>query len=130
MLNELINSYVQHKYSFDELKKICDAENKEIKKAMKEAGVNKYTVGGYVAKYQVQKRETMNEEMLLDMFRVLNSRDLTLGIIKTKEYIDYSALESAIYNGKIPSEMIADMDKAREVTEVEVLRITRAKEED
>ena len=123
-LKELVLLYAHTKAEMDDYKKLCDKHNKEIKKLMSEQNLNKFEADEYTANYQVQKRETMNEDMLLQIAHSYNLNN----IIKTKEYIDFDELESAIYKGDISPDILAEMNKAREIKEVEVLKITKAKE--
>ena len=50
-----------------------------------------------------------------------------LDIIKSKEYVDMDALESAIYKGLIPTDVLMKMDSCRETTDICTLRVTKAK---
>ena len=124
-LENIILNYSKHKEELEVVKKVVDRENKEIKSQMKALGQTEIYAGEYKAKYYIQKRESMDEDMLINMFSQLNDKDPSLGIIKTKEYIDFDALENAIYNGKIPQKMLAEMGKARSTKEVEMLKITK-----
>ena len=94
---------------------------------MKDFVVTKYEVGDYRASYNISTRETMNEEMLL---QILGGGAREMGIIKTKEYVDFDALEKAIYDGLISNETIVEMDKAKEVKEVVTLRVTKVKKKE
>lgn len=125
-LDELIPQYAENKSELDSYKKICAKENAEIKSLMKDFALQKYETDDYKVSYSIQKREKINEDILLDVLKNDNS-DLfiQLGIIKTKEYIDFDALEKAIYDGHIGTETILEMDKAREITEVETLRVSK-----
>ena len=125
-LDELIPQYAQNKSEMESYKKICDRENAEIKSIMKSFVVQAYQAGGYKASYSVSKRESMNEEMLLQIAHMHGIPE----IVKTKEYIDYDALEHAIYNGQISDEVLMEMDKAKEVKEVVTLRIAKVKNEE
>lgn len=124
-LDELIPRYAENKSLLDDYKKICDEENKQIKDMMEEGS---YEANGYKATKSVQHRETMNEDKLLDIMR--NHKDLAevCELIKTKDYIDMDALESAIYKGKISNDILMEIDKCREVKEVVTLRISKVKE--
>lgn len=124
-LDTLIPQYAQNKSELDSYKKICDEENKQIKDIMSALNLEEKEVGAWIAKYYVQKRESMNEEMLLDIAHNEGIPE----IVKTKEYIDFDALESAIYNGKISSEVLAKMDNAKEVKLVPTLKLVKAKKE-
>lgn len=123
-LTKLIPQYAQNKAELDSYKKICDSENAQIKSIMKDLVLHHHEAGGYKATYVVQKRETMNEEMLLKIAHHFHIPE----IVKTKEYIDFDILEKAIYDGKISEEILLEMDKAKEVKEVAILKVTKIKE--
>lgn len=123
-LDTLIPQYAANKAEMDDYKKICDRENAEIKSIMKDFVVSSYEASGYKATYSVSERTSMNEEMLLDIAHNYNIP----GIVKTKEYIDYDALEKAIYDGEISEEILLEMDKAKTVKEVVTLRVSKVKQ--
>ena len=125
-LDTLIPRYAANKAELDSYKKICDKENAQIKEVMKSFVVQNYEAGGYKASYSVSKRESMNEEMLLQIAHMHGIPE----IVKTKEYIDFDALEHAIYNGLISDEVLMEMDKAKETKEVVTLRISKVKNEE
>lgn len=128
-LEELIESYGIHKSEADDLKKICDKENKNLKSILKDRGLETSSSENWVVKYIIQNRESINEEMLLDILnKDWSVTSEMLGIIKTKQYIDFEALEKCIYKGQVPQEMVLTIDKAREVKQVETLRISKKKE--
>lgn len=122
-LDELIPQYASNKNEMDAYKKLCDKENAEIKSIMKDLALQKYEAGEYKATYTISKRETMDEEILLEIAHQFGIPE----IVKTKEYIDFDALENAIYNGKISPEILTEMDRARSVKEVITLRISKKK---
>lgn len=123
-LDSLIPQYVFNKGEADSYKKICDKENAKIKSIMTEFDLSNYEVAGYKATKSVSERETLNEEMLLQIAHQHGISE----IIKTKEYVDFDALEKAIYDSKISKEILLEMDKAKEVKEVITLRVTKIKE--
>lgn len=124
-LDEIIPAYAENKALLDDYKKICDAENKQIKEMMEEGS---YEAGGYKATKSVTVRETMNEDKLLDILKQNYAVNQKLGIIKTKEYIDMDALENAIYKRQVTQEMLMEIDKCRETKEVVTLRVSKVKE--
>ena len=125
-LLQLIPEYGNHKAKLDEYDKICKTENAEIKRIMSEEGINNISSGGYKVSYSVSERQTMNEDKLLALLQDKVSAES--GIIKTKQYVDMDALESAIYNGSIPKEVIIAMDNCREKKQTVSLRISKVKE--
>lgn len=122
-LDTLIPDYAEHKAELDKYKKLSDAENKKIKELMVD---NVYIVGGYKATKSIATKESINEEKLLD---VLKQYDISYGagIIKTKEYVDMDALESAIYRGDVDKDILMEIDKCRESKETITLRVTAIK---
>jgi len=132
-LDNLILTFAKDKATLDSYKKITDKENAEIKAIMLSEKIPSKEVGEYKATCTVSNRETINEEVLLDIIKhavgtnsvMLSSPDF--GIIKLKEYIDFDALEKAIYDGKIPDETVLEMDKAKESKEVVTLKVTKLK---
>lgn len=124
-LDELIPRYAINKAEADSYKKICDRENAQIKAVMADFAVQQYEAGGYKATYSVSTRESMNEDKLLEIAHIYGIPE----IVKTKEYIDFDALEDAIYNNRISNEILMEMDKAKEVKEVVTLRVTKKKEQ-
>ena len=124
LLNELIPRYAVNKAELDSYKKICEDENKQIKELMQQEKLEDWTIGAVTAKCIVQRRESMNEDILLEIAHKYKLRT----IIKTKEYIDYDALENMLYQGNVSAAIVAEMDKAKEVNDVVTLRLTRKKE--
>lgn len=124
-LEELIVRYGTNKADYDSLKKVVDADNSEIKKLMSEQNINEYSYGGYNAKMTIQNRESINEEKLLTLLGSVDN--LPNDIIKTKSYVDMDVLESAIYNNLIPNDVLIEMNKCREIKQVQTLKITKSK---
>lgn len=123
-LDELIPQYANNKAEMEDYKKICDKENAQIKELMFAEGIDEKEAGGYVAKRIVQHRETMNEAKLLEIAHMHG----LVEIVKTREYIDFDALESVIYNNKLPQSVLLEMDKAKEIKDVVTLKVTKKKE--
>lgn len=125
-LEELIPVYAANKAEMEDYKKLCDRDNRRIKDLMFTKGLDEKEAGGYIAKRIVQHKESMNEAILLEIAHTYGIPE----IVKTKEYIDFDALENAIYNGLIPQDVIVEMNKAKEVKEVVLLKVTKVKKEE
>jgi hypothetical protein len=121
----IIESYIGNKEKEDEYKKKASAENTQIKSIMKELDIVSCETSLGTAKITDQKRETFIEDALIQYLKDNNVAD---DIIKTKEYVDFDALESAIYNERIPEDIVKGMSKCKEVKTVSVLRINKNKE--
>lgn len=123
-LDKLVPQYAQTKQQADTYKKQSDKENAEIKSIMTSLALQHYEAGGYKVVRSVQKRESINEEQLIEIAHKYNIPD----VIKTKEYIDFDALEKAIYDGNISQDVLLEMDKAKDVKHVVQLRISKLEE--
>ena len=127
-LEELIPQYAENKNELDSYRKICDKENAQIKDLMREEGITEKEAGGFTAKYSVTKRESINEEKLLEVLKKYK----VPGIIKTKEYVDMDALEAYLYGADtLSTEFATDLEACTEKTEIVTLRVgvTKKKKE-
>ena len=132
-LDKLIPQYAANKSELDGYKKICDKENAQIKEIMKSFVVTNYEAGDYKANYSVSKRETMNEDILISLFTSVPgfvSVSENYGIVKNKPYIDFDALEKAIYDDKLTQDQLMELNKAKETKEVVTLRVTKVKKKE
>lgn len=129
-LKELIPSYGEHKTEFDILDKQVKEENAEIKKLILESGEMKHEVDGWKASVTVSKRENFNEDKLIKILQSGSEKleDIASVVVKFKPYVDFDALEEAIYRGDIDKDTLLEMDKAKESKEVVTLRISKVKE--
>lgn len=123
-LDSLIPQYAANKREKDGYEKLCAAENTQIKAIMQNFAVQHYEAGGYKAVYSIQRRESVDEERLIEIAHQYGISE----VIKTKEYIDFDALENAIYHGRIPDDVIVEMNSATTVKEIPTLKITKIKE--
>ena len=122
-LDDLIPLYYEHNELVKKHKKVADEANKKIKKIMAEQGITEFATHGLVAKISVSERVDLMEDVLIEKIKELGIK----GIIKTREYIDMDALETALYNGLINPAMLAQAQIKKEVV---TLRIRQEKEED
>lgn len=134
-LKELVESYGMNKKENDDLKKIVDNQNKEIKSLMESNNLKKFESDNYKVSYSVSTRDTIDEELLLSeakTFTIVDGIDLKsaqeVGLIKTKEYVDMDVLESLMYKGGISEEDLMKVDKCRETKEVITLRVSKKKD--
>lgn len=126
-LGELIETYGMNKSELDSYKKLCDDENKQIKQMMKDESLKNYESEHYKASYSISERISFDEDKMIQVVRSYNIPE-SLGIVKTREYIDEDALESAIYNGLIPDDVMDKIKECMTVKEVETIRLTTKKE--
>ena len=132
MLEKLVPTYVETKSMADDYKKQADEWNKQIKSSIKEISdeSQKLEIAGYKVDFQKQERTSMDEDMLMEVFKKHKKMQFAkdMGIIKTKEYIDFDALENALYNGRISEKIVTDMQACEQTKIVEVLKVSKIKE--
>jgi len=121
-LDDLIPLYYEHNELVKKHKKVADKANKEIKKIMAEQDIMEFATNGLVAKVSVSERVDLMEDVLMEKIKELGIK----GIIKTREYIDMDALETALYNGLINPATLAQAQIKKEVV---TLRIRQEKKE-
>lgn len=131
LLDALVPAYALNKGELDSYKKICDRENSQIKDIMTTLALQHYEVEGYKINCVTQHREKLDEDVLISIIRNAPGIEyLKSDIIKTKEYIDFDALEKAIYDGKISDDLLLEMDKAKEIKDVVTLKVTKLKKKE
>ncbi len=130
-LDELVPRYGDEKTEMDRYKKLCDADNAEIKSIMSDLALQHYTAGKYKVTRSVQERESVDEDLLLTLLQNSPEPEIRLsGIIKTKEYVDFDALEAALYKEKLPKSVLLEIDKARTVKLVTTLKVSKVKKKE
>lgn len=122
-LNEIIQYFYEDKKHLDGYKKSTDKYNKEIKELMQELGTTEFgTDTGLIAKMNIQKRESFNENKLIDRLKDLD----IITPIKTIEVVDMEELENVIYNGQLDASKITD---CKQIKEVITLKVSKKKGE-
>lgn len=125
-LDELVPKYGEEKSVMDRYKKLCDMDNKLIKELMEDLALQHYTSDGYKVTRSVQERESMDEELLLSLLKDFPEVQIH-NVIKTKEYVDFDALEAALYKDALPKEILLAIDKARTIKYVTTLKVSKVK---
>lgn len=123
-LGELIEIYGLNKTEYDSYKELCDKENKEIKELMSSENLKNYESENYKVSYSVSERTSFDEDKMIAVIKSYNLPD-TLGLIKTREYIDEDALEASIYSGLIPDDVLEKIKGCMTTKEVETVRLTK-----
>lgn len=122
-LTELIDKYGLNKTEKDAYDKLVKDDGDAIKAMMAKAELKKYSANNFTASYVVQDRSSFDEAKILSLLHAFNIPD-SLGIIKTKEYIDEDALESAIYNNELPEDVINGINDCKIIKNVATLRVS------
>lgn len=124
-LEDLVPVYGEKNTECNALKKVVAELNTKLKTTIKDLKQqNKdIIISGWKCSLTVTEEEKTNEERLLDVLRANN-----VPAIRTQEYVDSEELERLIYAGKVPKEVLLEMNKCIERTTKETLRCTKVKE--
>lgn len=124
-LDSLIPQYFTVNSELTVIKNHRDKINTDIKDIMRDYVLPNYIADGYKATLSISDTVTMDEDILLDILH--KHPTIAFFCVKTKEYVDFDALESLIYKGEIGEDILLEMDKAKKTTTKETLRVTKVK---
>ena len=130
-IDELVEDYGKKDAEIKAIKKIADEEKEQIKDFLASQSERSYSAGGYTVTRVVTETETLNEERLLPILKRYWSSthgSMQCPFIKTMEYIDMDALESAIYQKELTPSVLTEMDTCREVKTTVKLLCKKTKE--
>lgn len=129
-LKVLVQLYGHNKAQLDEIKKVCDSQNNQIKDVMSKYNISEEESEDFKVSYSVQHRESLDEDKLLSLFTsvpaFIKYAD-QYNIVRTREYIDMDALESLLYKEELADELTTELDKCRESKDIPTLRISKKK---
>ena len=106
--DSMVDDYVVAKKRETEAGKITKTLGNQIKTYLSEDNLKEYSTSNYSLKLQIRSSVNFDEELLIEF---LKSEGLTRGLVKKKEYVDFDALESAIYRGKLSEGQVKELDK-------------------
>lgn len=118
-LNLMLTQYYEAKEAEREAAAIAKPLNEEIKSYMLQNKIMEIDESDIDYKVKLTKTEKINwiEPVLIDRLKSLGFTEA----VKTKEYIDYSVLETLIYNKKIKTKTIDDCKTIKETLTLRVM---------
>ena len=125
-LSTAIDKYKESKDKENALKKANNELNENIKAYMQEHDMSSANSEKYTATLSCVKKESLNEELAIEIIKENLGGALLSSVIKQKEYIDEDALEKLVYNGDFD---ITKLAKAKMVKETYTLRVNKKKDE-
>ena len=125
-LSEMIDTYKASKDKENALKKANNEMNENIKTYMQEHDMSSVNSEKYTATLSCTKKESLNEDLAIEIIKENLGGALLSSVIKQKEYIDEDALEKLVYNGDFDINKLA---KAKMVKETYTLRIGKKKDD-
>lgn len=124
-LKTLIDSYKESKDKENDLNKSNKKLNETIKTYMQEHDMTSANSEKYTATLSCTKKESLNEDLAIEIIKENLEGALLSSVIKQKEYIDEDTLEKLVYNGDFDINKLA---KAKIVQSVYTLRVNKKKE--
>lgn len=125
-LSEMIDTYKTSKDKENALKKANNELNENIKTYMQENNMTSANSKNWTATLSCTKKESLNEDLAIEIIKKNLGGALLSSVIKQKEYIDEDALEKLVYNGDFDINKLA---KAKMVKETYTLRVGKKKDE-
>lgn len=129
-LTDLVQSYGEHDSQAKDLKKICDEEKDLIKKELKQADFKNFSSDDFKVSYQVSERVTLDTEKMAEYLQEYwNTKESSpCPYLKTIVVLNEDTLETALYKGELPDEVLEKLNSCRSVKTVETLKCSRIKE--
>ena len=124
-LSKIIDEYKESKDKENALKKVNNALSENIKGYMYDHDMSSADSEKYTAILTKTDKESLNEDLAIELIKENLEGALLNTVIKTKEYIDEDALEKLVYNGDFD---INKLTKAKITKTSYTLRVTRRKE--
>jgi hypothetical protein len=129
-LEKIIDQYQVDNTKKQELEKELKSKNSFIKAKLADLGEDLYETSKSKATITYQNRVSMDDEKVIEILKAnCKAKDLK-SVIKTKEYVDYEALESLIYNGGIAAEKLEEAQTTKVITTLTVKPLKKKEEED
>ena len=121
-LSKAIDEYKESKDKENSLKKANNELNESIKTYMHEHDMTSADSEKYTATLSCTKKESLNEDLAIEIIKENLDAALLASVIKKKEYIDEDALEKLVYNGDFD---ISKLEKAKITKVTTTLRIKK-----
>ena len=125
-LSTAIDKYKESKDKENALKKANNELNENIKNYMHENNITSANSENWTATLSCTKKESLNEDLAIEIIKENLGGALLSSVIKQKEYIDEDALEKLVYNGDFDINKLA---KAKIVKETYTLRVNKKKDD-
>lgn len=123
-LSTAIDKYKESKDKENALKKVNNEMNENIKAYMYEHNLTTADSDNYTATLTRADKESLNEDLAIEIIKENLGGAMLSSVIKQKEYIDEDALEKLVYNGDFDVNKLA---KAKIVKSVYTLRVGKKK---
>lgn len=121
-LSKVIDEYKESKDRENAVKKANNELNEIIKAFMQNHDISSAESEKYMATLSCTKKESLNEDLAIEIIKENLDGALLNSVIKQKDYIDEDALEKLVYNGDFD---ISKLEKAKITKVTTTLRIKK-----
>ena len=123
-IDSLIDEYKASKDKENALKKSNADVSDKIKSYFIDKGIDKHSTDLYTATVTTTNKESLNDELAIEIIKENLGGALLKSVIKQKEYIDKKKKKKLVYNGDFD---ITKLEKAKIVKPVTTLRVVKKK---
>lgn len=128
-LENLIIEYGSKNIQCNALKKEVSTLNANLKDMILKANKENSDIeaGDWTCKLVVSQSEDLDEEKVIELLKQYNYPQID-EVVKTKEYLDFDALEKLIYAGDVDTDILADINsRCKTVKNRETLYVKQRK---
>lgn len=101
-----------------------------VKKKFDELEIEEYTTDNFRAYLQYSNKIDMDEDKIIQILKENCKKDDYEKVIRTKEYVDFEALESLIYNGGISAEKLEPAQTTKTIISLYTKPVKKEKEDE
>lgn len=129
-LKKTIDSLAKEKADKAKLETSIKSKGDFVKGKLKELDVDEFYGDNYRAYLQYSNKIDMDEEKVIEILKENCKKYDLKNVIKTKEYVDFDALESFIYNGCIEAKKLEPAQIIKTTVSLYTKVIKKEKEND
>lgn len=101
-----------------------------IKKKFEELNIEEFSTADNRAYLQYSNKIEMDEDKVIDILKKHCKKDDYQKVIKTKEYVDFEALESLIYNGGISADKLEPAQTVKTTVSLYTKKVKKEKKDE
>lgn len=129
-LKKTIDSLAQEKAEKTKLENSIKSKGDFIKGKLKELEVNEFYGDNYRAYLQYSNKIDMDEDKVIEILKQNCKKADLKDVIKTKEYVEFDALETLIYNGGIEVQKLEPAQSVKTIVSLWTKVIKKEKEDE
>lgn len=129
-LKKTIDNLAEEKAQKTKLENSIKSKGDFIKSKFKELEIDEYYGDNYRAYLQYSNKINMDEDKVIEILKENCKKADLKNVIKTKEYVDFEALENLIYNGGIEAQKLEPAQSVKTTVSLWTKVIKKEKEDE